>query len=99
MRRHELLAAVYIVAYFGLSFAALQLLAFAPPNWVEQAISLFAAPAVFLLAVWNPLLRPLGMVTGEWFVLPNLAASIFLVGLYAAFSCLVARAVNAMRSR
>lgn len=86
------LAALLTAAYFGLSLGALQLLAWQPPGWLEQLISLFAAPAVILLAIWVPVLRPLGLTSGEYFVMPNLPATVVLVAFYGlAAYALVAR--------
>lgn len=76
------LAALLTAAYFSLGLGSLQLLALQPPGWLEQLISLFAAPAVVLLVVWVPLLRPFGLTSGEYLVLPNGCSTVVLVALY-----------------
>ena len=94
-----LLAALLTVAYFGLGLAALQLLALQPPNWLEQLISLFAAPAVILLSLWNPLLKRFGLTSGEWFVMPGLGASVVLIALYALLAFGITAGVRQLTQR
>jgi hypothetical protein len=99
MHKAALLAALLTPVYFGASIGALQLLVFNPPSWLEQLISLFAAPAVILLTIWNPVLKPLGMVSGEWYTVPNLAACLLLVALYAALAYLMMRWIARLIAR
>ena len=94
-----LLAALLTAAYFCLGLAAPQLLAFQPPNWFEQLISLFAAPAVILLTLWNPLLQRFGLTSGEWFVMPSLGASVALIALYALLAFGITAGVRQLTQR
>ena len=82
MARAPRITALLTAAYFGLGLGSLQLLAFQPHPWLEQLISIFAAPAVMLLVIWVPLLRPLGLTSGEYIVMPNGPSTIALVALY-----------------
>ena len=93
------LAALATAAYFMLSLGALQLLALDPPPWLEQTISALAMPAMLLLAIWNPVLAPLGMVSGEWWTMPNFPASLLLIALYAAIAGLAGAGIARIKQR
>jgi len=76
-------AAGITVAYFALSLGAVWSFSLDPPPWLEQGLSVLAAPALLLLLVWNPLLRPLGLTSGEWIVGPSGPACVLIILLYA----------------
>ncbi|WP_257451073.1 hypothetical protein [Archangium lipolyticum] len=76
-------AAGITVAYFVLSLGSVWSFSLGPPAWLEQGLSLLAAPALLLLLVWNPLLRPLGLTSGEWVVGPSGPACVLLILMYA----------------
>jgi len=99
MHRHALRAALIVAAYFSLSFAGLLLLDAQPAAWVEQAISLLATPAMLLIGVWVPVLRPLGWTTGEWIVMPNGVACVALIAGYAALAYGVVLCLSSLRGR
>ena len=99
MSKPALRTALIVAAYFVLSFGALQLLNFGPPSWVEQTISFLATPAVILLAIWTPALKPLGMVSGEWLIMPNALAVVLLVFAYAALAYVAALIVSRLLAR
>jgi hypothetical protein len=76
------LAPLITAAYYFLSVGLLYLLNLGVPAWIEQAISIFAAPAAFSLLVWNPVLKDLGLASGEWIVAPSFPAFLFIVSAY-----------------
>lgn len=81
-------AALATAVYFLFSVAMLASFNFGLPSPLEQLLSLLAAPALLLLAVWTPLLRPLGLSSGEWLTAPTLPGALLLVALYAALAYL-----------
>lgn len=80
--KHPWVAPALVAGYFVLSIGLLYLLNVGVPMWLEQLISAFAAPAVMSIVLWNPVLRPLGLTTGEWFTAPSLLASLSIVAFY-----------------
>lgn len=92
-------AALATAAYFVLSVAALASfnLGLAPP--LERLLTLLAAPALLLMAVWTPLLRPLGLASGEWLAAPTLPGALLLIALYAALAYLAAAVVLRLARR
>ena len=92
-------AAGWTAAYFVLSVAALASFNLGLPPALEQALSLFAAPALLLLAVWTPLLRPLGLASGEWLAAPTAPACLALIVFYALIAYLVVRLFHIMKYR
>ncbi|MES2076972.1 MAG: hypothetical protein V4462_15275 [Pseudomonadota bacterium] len=84
-------AAGWTAAYFVLSVAALASFNLGLPPALEQALSLFAAPALLLLAAWTPLLRPLGLASGEWLAAPTAPACLALIVFYALIAYLAVR--------
>jgi hypothetical protein len=85
MKRRQIpaVAAGITAAYFVLSIGAVASFALGPPRWLEQCLSGLAAPAVLLLLVWNPMLRPLGLTSGEWFAVPSWPACLLIIAIYA----------------
>lgn len=83
-------AALATAAYFALSVAALASFNLGLPGPLEQLLSLLAAPALVLMALWTPLLRPLGLASGEWMAAPTLPGALLLIALYAALAYLLA---------
>lgn len=81
-------AAAATAAYFVLSVAALASFNLGLPPALEQALSLLAAPALVLMGLWTPLLRPLGLASGEWLAAPTLPGALLLIALYAALAYL-----------
>ncbi|CAN7374437.1 hypothetical protein LJR289_002180 [Pseudoduganella sp. LjRoot289] len=92
-------AALATAAYFALSVAVLASfnLGLAPP--LERLLSLLAAPALFLMAIWTPLLRPLGLASGDWLAAPTLPGALLLIALYAALAYLAATAALRLMRR
>ncbi|MBQ5938413.1 MULTISPECIES: hypothetical protein [unclassified Massilia] len=88
-RNRPLLAAALTAAYFGAAIGAVASFNLGLPPWLEQALSLLAAPAVLLLLVWNPVLRPLGLLHGEAVALPKGWVCVLLVLLYAGLVYLI----------
>lgn len=80
--KHPWIAPAIVAGYFVLSIGLLYLLNIGVPMWLEQLISAFAAPAVLSIVLWNPVLKPLGLTTGEWFTAPSLPASVAIVAFY-----------------
>lgn len=58
------------------AFASLALLNHNPPRFLEPALSLIAAPLLYIFKPIYPILRPLGMVEGEWMRLPTLGGMV-----------------------
>ncbi|UMR29141.1 hypothetical protein MJ904_18855 [Massilia sp. MB5] len=86
-RRHApAMAAIATAAYFVLSIGALRAFAFDLPAELEQVLSMLAAPAMVLLLVWNPILHPLGLTSGEWVMAPNGAITLLIIALYSALA-------------
>lgn len=79
---HTWVTPAIVAGYFVLSIGLLYLLNFGLPNWLEQIISAFITPAILLIALWNPLLRPLGLTTGEWYTAPTLPAAVVIIAIY-----------------
>ena len=52
------------------------------PMALEQALSLLAAPALLALGAWTPLLRPLGLTTGQWWALPSPLGCALIIAIY-----------------
>jgi hypothetical protein len=77
------LASAITISYFVASVGLIRLLEFSVPAWLEQIISLVAAPGIILLTIWNPVLKRLGMVSGEWVVVPSIGGFLVLVSGYA----------------
>lgn len=92
------LAALCTAGYFCLSIGAMYMLNWHLPFWMERTISVLATPAVILLTIWNPVLRPLGLTTGEWYVLPNLVGCLVVVTVYAAMAFLLAWMILRLRA-
>lgn len=88
------MAAVLTAAYFIFAIGAIASFNLNLPPWLEQTLSLLAAPGVLLLLAWNPVLRPLGMVSGEAVSAPNALACVLIVALYAALAWLLTRLVS-----
>ena len=87
-----------VAGYFVLSIGMLSLINIGVPMWLEQLISAFAAPAVLSIVVWNPILKPLGLTTGEWFTAPSLPIFFIIVVVYALVAFAIVR-VGAKISR
>lgn len=94
-----LLSAALTAAYFVFSLGVLAAFNLGLPIWLEHALSIVIAPAIVLLVAWNPVLRPLGMVSGEWVVGPNAWGCVLLIGAYSALAYLVAALINRRRRR
>jgi hypothetical protein len=62
-------------------------------------LSLLCAPGLILRAVWTPLLRPFGMVSGERVSAPKGYAWVVLIAFYAGAACLLARAICGRKYR
>lgn len=92
-----LLAAVLTAAYFGAAIGAVASFNLGLPPWLEQALSLLAAPAVLLLLAWNPVLRPLGLLHGEAVTLPKGWVCLLLVLLYAGLVYLITSRLSRRR--
>jgi hypothetical protein len=91
-RRHiPVVAAALTAAYFLLAIGAIRAFALGLPGWLEQALSMLAAPAVILLLAWNPVFAPLGMTTGEAIVVPTLLPCLVIIGFYSALAWAIAR--------
>ncbi len=98
-RRHlPALAAACTAAYFLLAIGALRSFALGLPGWLEQLLSLLAAPAVLLLLAWNPVLAPLGLTAGEAVVVPALLPCLFIIAFYALLAWAAARALLRRRA-
>lgn len=81
-------AALATALYFVLSVAALVSFNLGLPAALEQLLSLLAAPALVLMGLWTPLLRPFGLASGEWLAAPTLPGALLLIALYAALAYL-----------
>lgn len=62
------------------------LIALNPPSWLETLLSVFAAPGVFALLLWRPLLRPLGLTGGDMINIPTLLGFALLLIFYCALA-------------
>lgn len=65
------------------------------PAWLEIPLSVVVAPAAFAILVVTPVLRELGLTSGEWYVLPSLLGFVLVVAFYA----LIAWGVGWMATR
>ena len=94
------LAAATTVAYMLATPGAFWLINRGVPPWLETVLSAAAAPGVFALLAWVPLLKRLGLglARGEMFSLPGPLAFVLITALYATLAygvvALVARAVQ-----
>jgi hypothetical protein len=61
------------------------------PHIVERVLSLLAAPALVLMGLWTPVLRPLGLTSGELLAVPTLPGGLLLIALYAALAYIMAK--------
>ena len=68
-----LLCAILTSTYFLLAISIFHLLNKGIPPLLEQILCLLAAPALFLLSLWTPILKHLGLTTGDfwWFPYPQ----------------------------
>jgi hypothetical protein len=82
------IAALATAAYFLLSVGILASFNLGLPPQLERVLSIVAAPALFLLAIWTPILRPLGLAGGEWVAAPTLPGALLLIALYAVLAYL-----------
>ncbi len=82
-------AAIATAAYFVLSVAMLASFNLGLPPPLEQLLSLLAAPALLLMLIWTPLLRPLGLASGEWLSGPTLPGALLIIAVYAALAYLL----------
>lgn len=97
-RRHiPALAAAITAAYFLLAIGAVRAFALGLPGWLEQALSVLAAPGIIALLAWNPVFAPLGMTAGEAVVVPTLLPCLLIIALYAGLAYLVARLLTRRR--
>lgn len=53
------------------------------PAWLELALSLLIAPGLIAVSAWTPLLRGLGLASGEWLVGPSALGFALVVVVYA----------------
>jgi hypothetical protein len=90
--------AVATLGYFGASIGALSALNLGLPMWLEQLVSLLGTPALILLTAWNPLLKRLGMVSGEWITLPSALGCIVLMILYAVLAYAIGALIARLRA-
>jgi hypothetical protein len=93
------LAAALTAAYFLFAIGAIASFNLGLPAWLEQPLSLLAAPGVLLLLAWNPVFRPLGMVSGEAVSAPNALACLLIIALYAWIAWLLTGVVCRRRAR
>lgn len=78
------MAAIFIISYYLLTVLGLLLLKHKHLSGLsEQIVSLFMAPGILSLTLWNPVLRPLGLTDGELWVAPQWHVSLLIIGLYA----------------
>lgn len=76
-------SAVAVVAYLLATVGAFKLIGRGVPPWLEAAISLAAAPGVFALTVWVPLLKRIGLTRGEMVTVPDPIGFVLVTALYA----------------
>lgn len=81
-------AALLTALYLALSVAAVASFNQGLPPALEQLLSLLAAPGLFLILIWTPLLRPFGLVTGEWLSAPSFLGGVLQIALYTALAFL-----------
>ena len=92
------LAAAATAAYLLATRGAFWLVDRGVPPWLETVLSAAAAPGVFALLAWVPLLKRLGLARGEMVSVPGPLAFVVITALYAALAygvvALAARAVQ-----
>lgn len=86
-------AALVSAVYFVFSVAVVSSFNLGLPPLLERVLSMVAAPALLLLALWAPLLRPLGLATGEALAAPTLPGALLLIVLYAGLAYLATKLV------
>jgi hypothetical protein len=59
------------VVYLALSAAAIWAINLNLPSWLETALNIFAAPGVLALFALTPVLRKLGLTSGEMVTTPT----------------------------
>ena len=82
-KRPSLYVFAWFLAYFLLVPLALWSINLGLPHALEVAVSVFIAPAAFAAQPFLPLLKTLGLTTGEWIRLPSLMGWIILSLIYA----------------
>ena len=76
------IAAAATVGYMLASVGLIWTLNLGIPHFIEQFFSLLAAPALLIMLIWVPLLRKLGMTSGELYVGPNFIGLVLLLIFY-----------------
>jgi hypothetical protein len=72
-------AAFYLVACAGV-LASFNL---GLPSWLELTLSALIAPGIIAVTAWNPVLRLLGLTSGEWIAVPSAPGFLLVVLVYA----------------
>ncbi|TWI44078.1 hypothetical protein IP92_04597 [Pseudoduganella flava] len=93
IRRRARIAATLVCLYFVGSYLFLN---FGPGG---QLIDYATAPALLLVIVWTPVLRPLGLTEGTWMTAPTVPACIAIVLLYGALAYRAVLALAGARGR
>lgn len=88
-------AAIAVVAYLVSTVGVFGLIDCGVPPWLEASLSLVAAPGVFALLLWVPVLKRIGLTQGEWVTVPDPFGFLMITALYA----LIVFAVVALLTR
>lgn len=93
-----LVAAITTVVYLLSAVGVFKLIDRGVPPWAEAAMSLIAAPGVYALLAWVPLLKRLGLAKGEMVTVPGPLGFALIAVLYAAIAFIaVSLVVRALR--
>lgn len=76
-------APAILIGYVALARLLMPLLEYNPPASVEILLSIFIAPLFYIFRPLYPLLKPLGLLEGEWWTLPSAAGMALCTAVYA----------------
>lgn len=75
-----------VAGYFCCAAVIVASFNFGLPPWLEIPLSVMVAPAAFAILMVTPLLREVGLTSGEWYVLPSLSGFLLVVAFYASIA-------------
>jgi len=76
-------AALGAVGYLVVCAAVMASFNLGLPAWLELALSVLIAPGLLAVTAWTPLLRALGLTSGEWLAAPSAPGFVLVVLVYA----------------
>lgn len=97
--RAEILAAIGVAIWLIASLAAVYSINLGLPTALEQVLTVLAVPGLFALTVSNPILRPIGLTTGEWWTLPSPAGCLLVIVTYCSLAYFLVQLFRLFRRR